>query len=444
MALDYVDFDKQKAQRQQAINEAEQGKITTQKDQFEFEAEKKAYANKQASMKDISGLLKGYAEEDANAPKTPAQKTDAGPGGYDPSTGTTGEDRQQDANFKDQMAAQQMQGQSIQKQAQRLNQMMLAAAKNNDPETALKFRAELDGLDDKFRKNQTDTLTLVGKQYEVGGQLANDYLANQTPENWYNTTREAMRLGIPGSEAMLQTPLNKRADFAKAYKDRALTAQQELTGQLKIAQMQEKSREFYDGLEVKRMIADNSSRSAALSREIRQDQLELSKDSHNLAKVNAMLGKVTPRLSQAREDYNEADREYKEAAARKRDIQSGIIIIKDKEAKQKELDSLDIDMAESTKARDAAKANRENLTKQYEDLSVLNFPELADKKEEKPSATTKADPGESKAVNPEVASRFKAEPSLKNNKLGKRVLSGQYMGQYEVLDAKGKVVGYYK
>ena len=448
MALDYVDFDKEKAQRQEAINVAEQGQLATQKSQFELEAEKKAYAEKQASSKAISDRLKGYAEEDAAESKTPVQKTDPGPGGYDPSTGTTGEDRQQEANFKDQMAAQQMQGQSIQKQAKRLNELMLDAAKNYDPETALKFRAELDGLDNKFRQTQTDTLTLSGKQYEVAGQLASAYLTNQTPENWYNTMKEALRLGLPGAESMMSVPLNKRADFAKAYEKRALTAQQELKGQLDIMKMQEKSREFYDGLEVKKMLADNTARSQALSRQLQEERLDLSKDSHNLAKVNAMLGKITPRLSQAKEDYNESDREYKEAALRKRDIQSGIIIIKDKEAKQKELESLDADMAAATKARDSAKANRETLTKQYEDLSVLNFPELSSTKEDKP-ADTKPVASEAKTekaapINPDIVSRFKADSSLKNRKLGKRVLSGKFMGQYEVLDSKGKLVGYYE
>jgi hypothetical protein len=222
---EFVDFAKEDASRQQAQTQAAKGA-------FEFGAEKKAYAEKQAESKGVAEILKGFVS-DQQAPSTPAQKTDAGPGGYDPASGTTGEDRQQFASLKDQMANNQNQAKAYTQQAQLLNKLMLNAAKNNDPEGALKFRSELDGLQDKMMKTQGDQLKLAKDQYETMSQLGEGYLANPTDEQWYTTVKEAMRLGLPGAENLLAVPREKREAVAKSAKAQGLTANQSVNAEMK-------------------------------------------------------------------------------------------------------------------------------------------------------------------------------------------------------------------
>lgn len=437
MAVEFVDFAKEAADRQTAVTQAEKG-------QFELEQTKKATAEKESESKGIYDILKGYDAGDTQT-KAPAP-TDAGPGGYDPATQTTGEDRQQAASFKDQMAMNQAQGKQMGQEAQMLQKLMLNSAKNNDPEAALKFRAQLDGLEEKYRANQKSQMALQTDQAEFQGRVAQGYLANPTDEEWYNVVRECMKAGIPGAEQLLTVPKDKREATALAAIAESKSTKDTATAALNAAKLKEKSQEFYDGLEVKRMIADNTNRNAALSREIRLDQLELSKGAHNIAAVNAMLGKVTNRLTQAKEDYQEADTEFKEAFNRKKDIEANIIIIKDKEERKKQLAELDDTIAKANTARNAAKSNRDTLNTQFDKLSTMAFPELGGDKttEDKPAPAADAKQDKPGEVNPAVSSRFKADADMKGHKLGKRVVSGKYMGQYEVLDSKGKVVGYYE
>ena len=173
MAVEFVNFAKEVADTRTAQTQAERG-------QFELESEKKAYSDRQAESK---GMYDIFSKMGAQEQKAPPKET-AGPGGYDPETGTTGEDREKAVNFKNMMAANQQESQSISQQAKQLQALMLNAAKNNDPELALKFRAELDGLGDKAMKSQTDKLTLMGKQAEFKGQLAYKYKSNPTEDTW--------------------------------------------------------------------------------------------------------------------------------------------------------------------------------------------------------------------------------------------------------------------
>ena len=403
MAVEFVDFAKEAADRQTAVTQAEKGK-------FELEQTKKATAEKESESKGIYDILKGYDSGGTQQAKAPAP-TDAGPGGYDPATQTTGEDRQQAASFKDQMAMNQAQGKQMGQEAQMLQKLMLNSAKNNDPEAALKFRTQLDGLEQKYRDNQKSQMALQTDQAEFQGRVAQGYLANPTDEEWYNVVRESMKAGLPGAEQLLTVPKDKREAVAKAAIAQSMSTKDTATAQLNAAKLKEKSQEFYDGLEVKRMIADNTMRNQALMRELAQERIDISKDTHNKARNDAMLAKITPRLTQAKEDYNEADREYRESAARLRDIEDGNIIIRDKDKKAEEIAQLKDNMRTSAEARDSAKKNRATLTKQYEDLSIAAYPDLKTKDETPTEDPHPKDAGGTHADYNEYVTRWNAAKS---------------------------------
>lgn len=227
MAVEYVDYEKLVAERQQAKTQAE-------KEQFELETEKKAYADRQDYSKGVADILSQSmkSQEQKEAPKE-----EAGPGGYDPATNTTGEDREKAVNFKNEMASNQKQLQGYQQQAKQLQALMLNAAKHYDPEMALKHRAELDGLGDKAIKSQTDALILKGKQAEFYGQQAQGYLTAPTDENWYNFLREVSTQDNEKVTTLMSVPREQRETVARAIIDTGRTIKQTTDMQLKAAGM---------------------------------------------------------------------------------------------------------------------------------------------------------------------------------------------------------------
>jgi len=223
MATEFVDFVGEEAERQKSVTQAERGK-------FELEAEKKAYADRQQESKGVADILaKSMQPQEQLTPR----KEEAGPGGYDPVSETTGEDRERAVNFKNEMAANQQQAQTYQQQAKQLQALMLNSAKNNNPEMALKFRAELDSLSNKAMKSQTDGLILKGKQAEFYGQMAQGYLTAPTDENWYNLLKEVSTQDNEKATKLMSVPRNQREAVANAMINTGRTVKQTTDMQLK-------------------------------------------------------------------------------------------------------------------------------------------------------------------------------------------------------------------
>ena len=237
MAVEFVDFAKQTAERQSAQSDAE-------RKQFELEAEKETYKAGKAEAAGIYDILKGYAGEQAPKQGTPpsvggaapsAPKGFVGPNGQPAPSFMAGAQAEKDAKesqepkptgLKDIMAQEKQASDGYMKQAQLLNKLMLNAAKNNNPKAALDYRKQLDGLQDTMADSQEKQLKLAQTQYETSAQLGQAFIDNPTDEQWYSGVREALRLGLPGAEQLLTVPPEKREAVAKAAIGQGLTANQ--------------------------------------------------------------------------------------------------------------------------------------------------------------------------------------------------------------------------
>lgn len=348
---EFVDFAKEDASRLKAQTEAAKGA-------FEFAAEKKAYAEKQAESKGIYDILRQGMEGQGKPaePQKPSDPFSSGKeegGGYDPKTGAMAGQ----PSMADQLRAGAQQQQGFTKEAVTLQRLMLNAAKNNDPEGALKFKTQLDGLADKMADSQSKQLKVAKDLYEVQGQLSNAYLANPTDEQWNETVREAMRLGIPGAEQMLTVPRDKREAVAKAGAAQALTANQSIVAAGKQAALAQKEKHQQDLLDLKGKELILKQRRVADQRNIAAARLALDKTKLSDAEKKTAFDQANKAHKSSLDTLKFFENKDQKLDALIKDYEKGNILGLDEKETAAKLSELRSEKADNQREIDAARSD---------------------------------------------------------------------------------------
>ena len=233
---------------------------------------------------------------------------------------------------------------------ERLQSLMMNAAKNNDPAGALAYRTQLDNLQSDAEAKQSTHMDFQQKQWEVGYQLGKQYesaIANATTDEerssaWTNFIRSgASDAGIDPA-GIMGIPAGKRDDYVRSVMTKATDAKQDYNMLKDLRAFKEKAREHDDSLEERkshdratealtaqsRLIQEKAANTASQAaqdraderkdrRDERLDKVKDDKVKNHATQIDREIGRADSDVKQATKEWTEANDDLTDALASK-------------------------------------------------------------------------------------------------------------------------------
>ena len=284
--------------------------------------------------------------------------------------------------------------QLMQQRGQRLQALMMNAAKNNDPAGALAYRTQLDNLTSDAEAKQSEHMDYQQKQWQVGYQLGKQYeseIENATTDEeksaaWTNFLKNGAKDAGIDPAGIMGIPPDKREAYVKSVMTKATDAKQDYNMMKELRASKEKTREFdikedeikahnretealtAQGRQTQRLLASVALQSLTdkaedrkLSREVKLEAVKTEKVRNQANQIDREIGRADTDVKQATKEWTEANDDLTDALASKTSYG-------DTDANKAEIKRLTALKASKNKEVQDAKAKVKSLEKVYSDV----------------------------------------------------------------------------
>jgi len=289
--------------------------------------------------------------------------------------------------------------QLMQQRGQRLQALMMNAAKNNDPAGALAYRTQLDNLTSDAEAKQSEHMDYQQKQWQVGYQLGKQYeseIENATTDEeksaaWTNFLKNGAKDAGIDPAGIMGIPPDKREAYVKSVMTKATDAKQDYNMMKELRASKEKTREFdikedetkAHNRETEALTAQGRQTQRLLASVALQSLTDKAEDRKLSREVKLEAVKTEKAKNQATKEWTEANDDLTDALASKTSYG-------DTDANKAEIKRLTALKASKNKEVQDAKAKVSKLEKAYSDVISGDEPTKTEESKAIPTVTTKA------------------------------------------------------